>query len=407
MTRSWSTRVVAALLVLGTALPALAQSQAINGNIEGTVKDSSGAALPGVTVTVTNTDTGAQRVVITRRGRLSRPAASARPLRRHRRAARASRSSSRGHHAVGRPDGASSTSTLAVGNVSETITVTSESPIAKPGKIDLGRTIGETEIQNLPLVSRNPYNFAFLQANVTGYENNEFGVPRINANGIADAHQLPARRQHQHREGSRRPAHAAGLGGAGARGEGHHQRLRAGVRPDHRHGLQRDHAVGHQRLPRLGELPLQAQSDVGAAVLPGADGAQARHRGQRRDRDARRADPEGQAALLRRLRVRRPQPDHRRTGDHGHAGRTPQALGITLPASGVIPAHQKVNFGFGKIDYQINAGQLAVGALLPLQELLAVEHRRRPDHHRSRDRLHRSHGLGVGAAGLDHRAAAC
>src|SRR5262249_17991410 len=29
----------------------------------------------------------------------------------------------------------------------------------------------------------NPYNFAFLQANVTGYENNEFGVPRINGNG--------------------------------------------------------------------------------------------------------------------------------------------------------------------------------------------------------------------------------
>ena len=73
--------------------------------------------------------------------------------------------------------------TLAVGNVSETITVTGESPIANPGKIDLGRTIGEAEVKNLPLVSRNPYNFAFLQANVTGYENNEFGVPRINANG--------------------------------------------------------------------------------------------------------------------------------------------------------------------------------------------------------------------------------
>src|SRR5439155_25148428 len=27
------------------------------------------------------------------------------------------------------------------------------------------------------------YNVAFLQANVTGYENNEFGVTRINANG--------------------------------------------------------------------------------------------------------------------------------------------------------------------------------------------------------------------------------
>src|SRR5204863_3131694 len=72
---------------------------------------------------------------------------------------------------------------LSVGSVSETITVTGESAIANPGKIDLGRTIGENEVKNLPLVSRNPYNFAFLQANVTGYENNEFGVPRINANG--------------------------------------------------------------------------------------------------------------------------------------------------------------------------------------------------------------------------------
>jgi hypothetical protein len=37
------------------------------------------------------------------------------------------------------------------------------------------------------------------------------------------------------------------------------------------------------------------------------------------------------------------------------------ALGITLPDSGVIPAHQKVNFVFGKSDYQINpANQLSV-----------------------------------------------
>jgi hypothetical protein len=64
MIRLWSTRVIATLLLFGTALPAFAQSQAINGSIEGTVKDTSGAALPGVTVTVTNTDTGAQRVVV-------------------------------------------------------------------------------------------------------------------------------------------------------------------------------------------------------------------------------------------------------------------------------------------------------------------------------------------------------
>ncbi len=67
---------------------------------------------------------------------------------------------------------------------------------------------------------------------------------------------------------------------------------------------------------------------------------------------------EGQVALLRRLRVRRPQPGHRRPGHHGRRRPTPQALGITLPASGVIPAHQKVNFVFGKTDYQLNAANL-------------------------------------------------
>ena len=72
---------------------------------------------------------------------------------------------------------------LETGVMTETVTVTGESPIASPGKIDIGRTISEAEIKNLPLVSRNPYNFAFLQPNVTGYENNEFGAARINGNG--------------------------------------------------------------------------------------------------------------------------------------------------------------------------------------------------------------------------------
>ena len=55
---------MALVAVCATAGTAYGQSQAINGTIEGTVKDSSGAVLPGVTVTVTNTSTGAQRVVV-------------------------------------------------------------------------------------------------------------------------------------------------------------------------------------------------------------------------------------------------------------------------------------------------------------------------------------------------------
>ena len=53
------------LLVLIVSAPvAWAQSQAVNGTIEGTVRDGSGGVLPGVTVSVINTDTGTQRIVV-------------------------------------------------------------------------------------------------------------------------------------------------------------------------------------------------------------------------------------------------------------------------------------------------------------------------------------------------------
>src|SRR5688572_12323786 len=51
--------------LLAVASPVFSQSQAINGSIEGTVKDPSGAVLPGVSVTLRNIDTGAERVVVT------------------------------------------------------------------------------------------------------------------------------------------------------------------------------------------------------------------------------------------------------------------------------------------------------------------------------------------------------
>jgi hypothetical protein len=57
--------ILSALLSLSLTAPAFAQSQAANGAIEGTVSDSSGGVLPGVTVTVTNIDTGLERSMVT------------------------------------------------------------------------------------------------------------------------------------------------------------------------------------------------------------------------------------------------------------------------------------------------------------------------------------------------------
>ena len=175
------------LLVVGIALlvstGAFAQSQAQNGLVEGTVKDSSGGVLPGVNVTVTNVDTGEAKTVVTdatgnyRAPLLSLGAYKVRvELSGFKAYERAGFTLSAGQNVV-------VNALLETGVMTETVTVTGEAPVASPGKIDIGRTISEAEIKNLPLVSRNPYNFAFLQPNVTGYENNEFGAARINGNG--------------------------------------------------------------------------------------------------------------------------------------------------------------------------------------------------------------------------------
>src|SRR5690606_33863985 len=73
--------------------------------------------------------------------------------------------------------------TLEVGSLTEVVSVTADSAIVDLAKTDVGRNLNEREIKNLPLVSRNPYNFALLEPGVTGFENEEFGVPRFAING--------------------------------------------------------------------------------------------------------------------------------------------------------------------------------------------------------------------------------
>jgi len=174
----------ALLLSLALATPAFAQSQAANGSIEGTVVDSSGGVLPGVTVTVTNTDTGTVRVLVTNDAGMFR--APLLPLGTYTVAAELQ--GFKKFEQVGIRLGAGQTATvkatLDVGSLTEVVTVNAEErPILDLAKIDAGRNLSETEVKNLPLVARNPYNFALAQPGVTGFENPEFGVPRLSANG--------------------------------------------------------------------------------------------------------------------------------------------------------------------------------------------------------------------------------
>jgi carboxypeptidase family protein len=174
---------VAFLLALSFAAAAAAQGQAINGTIEGTVADTSGAVLPGVTVTVTNTDTGEVRVVVTNEAGVYR--APLLPLGAYRVSAELQgfRKYEQTGIALSAGQVAVINVALGVGAINEVVSVTAEVPIVDLGRIEQGRTLNEREIKSLPLTSRNPYNFALLQPGVVGFETQEFGVPRLSANG--------------------------------------------------------------------------------------------------------------------------------------------------------------------------------------------------------------------------------
>jgi hypothetical protein len=345
------------MLVLTGAARASAQSQAVNGTIEGTISDESGAALPGVSVTLSNLDTGDTRVVVTNEAGAYR--APLLPLGRYRVAAELQGFKKFEQQGLTISAGQSAVInvTLSVGSVAETVTVTSEAPIAEPGKIDLGRTIGENEIRNLPLVSRNPYNFAFLQANVTGYENNEFGVPRINANGS----QMHTNYQID--------------------GNTNTEKDRAGLRmlPISEVLVREVKVITNGFAPEFGQTTGMVYNAITQSGTNNVRGS-ASFRFKR--------NPMSSRPFFLATTTRKPDTEANDVtatvggpiqkdkwhyfGAYEYVDRslvtggqvitvTPadaQALGITLPASGVIPAHQKVNFGFGKSDYQLSPGSL-------------------------------------------------
>jgi hypothetical protein len=175
--------ILALSLAVASVLPAAAQSTAINATVEGTVSDDQGAVLPGVTVTVTNVETGDTRSVISNESGLYR--ALLLPLGIYR--IEAELQGFKKYQQSGITLRAGQTAVidvkLSVGTLSETVTVTADSPLVDLAKIEQGRTLTNAEIKTLPLTSRNPYNFALLQPGVVGFETNEFGVPRLTANG--------------------------------------------------------------------------------------------------------------------------------------------------------------------------------------------------------------------------------
>ncbi len=188
MTRLSRSFAVAAVLSLTSASQlAFSQSQSINGTIRGQVTDPSGAPVPNAALLIRNTDTGYTRQLSTDSdGRYVAPnlpigtysveatAPSFAPLRQN------------GIH-IGAGTDSTIDEALKTGSVATEVTVTSEAPMIEAARSDLGRTISAAETQNLPLTSRNPYNYILFQPGVSGHPNPENGIPRLlNTNGLVD-----------------------------------------------------------------------------------------------------------------------------------------------------------------------------------------------------------------------------
>lgn len=179
--------VLGATLAAGGSIAAYAQSQSINGTIRGRAADATGASLPGATVTVVNTDIGYTKSVATDGDGLF--VLLNLPLGSYKITVSKSDFSSVDYQSIVLNAGKELTldPILKVGATTTEVDVTAESGGIDPSTLNLQRTLDAREVQNLPLTSRNPYNFILFQPGVSGHPNPELGIPRtVNTNGLLD-----------------------------------------------------------------------------------------------------------------------------------------------------------------------------------------------------------------------------
>ena len=182
MSISFTKRLVYCLAVLALVLApaAFAQSDsATSGSINGRVTDNTNAALPGVTVTATNLDTGLNRSRVTEND--GEYQFTLLPPGRYRVDA----------ELAGLGKAASPTLTVLLGNstradirlapqVSETITVTAAAPVIDTQRSGMATSVTSQQIQNLPLLGRD---FRSLASLTPGVSTGSFDTNSITANG--------------------------------------------------------------------------------------------------------------------------------------------------------------------------------------------------------------------------------
>jgi hypothetical protein len=197
VSHGWMLASVLAIMVF--LMGGLAQAQQITGAISGTVTDNQGALVANANVKTTNVDTGFSRSTVSD----SSGAYTIQylPVGNYTVAVEAAgfKKFLQQNVVVAVDQTQSLPVALAIGAVTETVTVTTAPPLVNVTSETLGRTISPEEINNLPLVNRNAYNELTLtpgvayssassQLNPNGTPNFVVGVPstQVIVNGGVD-----------------------------------------------------------------------------------------------------------------------------------------------------------------------------------------------------------------------------
>jgi hypothetical protein len=175
-----------AVLLAATA----ASAQVDTGNILGGVKDSSGAVIPAAQVVVTHLDTG-----FTRTGKTDGDGQYELrflPLGRYRIEISSDglRKFTRSGITVEVSRNARVDAVLETGGVAETVEVTADAPLVETNTAALGKTVGQEEIENLPLIDRDVYALLDITPGVDqNDQTNVFGQPgqEVLINGSSNA----------------------------------------------------------------------------------------------------------------------------------------------------------------------------------------------------------------------------
>jgi outer membrane receptor protein involved in Fe transport len=153
--------------VLATVVPALAQSQAAGGAIEGTITDQSGAVLPGVTVSIRNQATGIVRDTVTDAKGLFR--APLLPVGTYEVTASLSGFATTKRANLELTIGQTLTADLSlkVAGTREEVTVTAETPVIEAARTYQASSVHATAVANLPVNGRNFIDFVLTTPGVT------------------------------------------------------------------------------------------------------------------------------------------------------------------------------------------------------------------------------------------------